>query len=86
MTEVMHLSYKGASTLMSTGEFLLELGPAGLRGGGGWKWKTPGGGKSVPRGGGREGGREEERDEGQREGGREGGDPKSQGPFHRAGL
>lgn len=31
MTEVMHLLYKGASTLMSTGEFLLELGPAGLQ-------------------------------------------------------
>ena len=31
MTEVMHLSYKGTSTLMSTGEFLLELGPAGLQ-------------------------------------------------------
>ena len=35
MTEVMHLSYKGASTLMSTGEFLLELGPAGLQWNGG---------------------------------------------------
>ena len=31
----MHLSYKGASTLMSTGEFLLELGPAGLQWNGG---------------------------------------------------
>ena len=35
MTEVMHVSYKGASTLMSTGEFLLELGPAGLQWNGG---------------------------------------------------
>ena len=35
MTEVMHLLYKGASTLMSTGEFLLELGPAGLQWNGG---------------------------------------------------
>lgn len=35
MTEVMHISYKGTSTLMSSGEFLLELGPAGLQWNGG---------------------------------------------------